>query len=69
MEGVPWVLVWLTLVLRIMEFVVVGASRNRGLLSMYLCAKGAVSTSSKFVCDRVIAAMAAKVDHAFVKQL
>ncbi len=61
--AVPWVgigdapwLAWLTVVLRSKELVVL-ACRNRGFLSMYLCAKGVVSTSSRFVWDRVRAAM------------
>ncbi len=52
----PSWLAWLTVVLRSKELVVL-ACRNRGFLSMYLCANGVVSTSSRFVCDRVRAAM------------
>ncbi len=48
---------WLTVVPSNIEVVVLRCSK-RGLFSKYLCAKGAVSTSSRLVCDRVRTAMA-----------
>ena len=54
-EGV-WSCPLLTVILRETDLVVLSCS-IRGLLSKYLRARGVVSTSSRFVCDRVRAAI------------